>query len=82
MDLWIFAVNNKFLELAKWCLTSGAVRREIVGVLKNQTAGLRWFLKDMNIPLSTMQMIIACVSSSSSWDRESASHAGYTFTGA
>lgn len=78
-------MNNKFQELARWCLASGSVRREIVAVLKNQNTGLRWFLKDMNIPLSTMQMVIACVSSSSTWDRESGrdsvSHSGYSFGG-
>ena len=77
-------MNNKFQELAKWCLVSGSVRREIVSVLKNQNTGLRWFLKDMNIPLSTMQMVIACVSSSSTWDRErdrdTVSHGGYPYT--
>jgi len=70
MDLWIFAVTYKFPELAKHCLMSGPVRREIVSVLKNSQTGLRWFLNDQNIPLGTMQNVIVGVSSSSSWERE------------
>jgi hypothetical protein len=73
MELWIFAVNYHFNELAKYCLSSGGVRREIGLVLKNVNKGLRWFLEEQNIPLAAMQKVIAWVASSSTWERESSS---------
>lgn len=70
MDLWIFAVNNKFPELAAHSLTNPLVKRDIVNVLKNQEKGLRWFLEEMRIPLMTMQKVVAAVACSSTWERE------------
>jgi len=70
MDLWIFAVNNKFPELAAYSLTNPLVKRDIVTVLKNQEKGLRWFLEEMRIPLMTMQKVVAAVACSSTWERE------------
>jgi hypothetical protein len=68
MDLWIFAVNNKFPELAEYSLTSTAVKREITNNIRNSERGLRWFLEDRGIPLSMLQRIVAAMASSSSWE--------------
>ena len=66
----MFSVNNKFHELATYSLTNFTVKREIMSALRNPEKGLPWFLEDMNIPLSTMQKIVASVAASSSWERE------------
>jgi|SRR5579859_1509404 len=68
LDLWIFAVYNKFPELEAYCLQDYYfVKADIMKILKEKEKGVTYFLDHVKIPKATMNDIVAEIAAASNW---------------
>lgn len=65
--MWTFAVRYGFPELEEFCISDERVKRDILSKLRTQDVGITYFLDDAQLPIATVNKLIAAILTQKTW---------------